>query len=54
MSERVERLLAEYQERFDDAFPTFAFTRDDDVIAEAVEACLVRGEPIELDEGVIY
>ena len=51
-----DELLRKYAERFNEAFPLFSFSGDDDEIVKAINHCLETNTPYipEYDENVDY
>lgn len=53
----LERLLNEYQERFDESFPIFLLMGvDGGEIKKIIEDCLARGQPYEpeYEDDILY
>ena len=55
MSEILEELMDEYEERFGDMFPLMCVKgMDEEEIAAEIERCLREGHEFEYEEGAYY
>lgn len=51
----LEKLLAEYKEKFGEPFPMFVVRYlDDEEISKSIQECIDKGEPLELEDGADY
>lgn len=45
----IDKLLSEYSEQFDEAFPVYSFSGNDSELEQALKKCMETNEPYEAE-----